>query len=189
MDWVLGYSLNKGRYQAGVATKSFGNKSLEVVAITGGYTSLYRDDNTLEIRTPNGLSLTNSTIPTEVHLHCNVFVNESTLILIGGFQEDSSYSAKTYYLNGIEWSDGPSLSIGRNGHSCARIRQNGSSQSFSIIVVGGYNFYAGGHMNSVEILDEGASSWRPGPGTFLNKKMIFKKTIKASSKNNVLSTS
>ena len=121
----------------------------------------------METRTPNGWILTNSTIPTKVRMHCSTYVNESTPILIGGFQENSAYSEKTYLFNGTEWSDGPTLIQGRNGHSCARISQNGSSQAFSIIVVGGYNFYSGGHMSSVEILDEGASSWRPGPGNCL----------------------
>ncbi len=127
-----------------------------------------RDDNTVEIRTSSGWILTNSTIPTKVHHHCNTYVNDSTAILIGGFQEDSAYSTRTYFLNGLEWSDGPNLNQGRYGHGCGRIRQNGSSQASSIIVVGGYNFYNGGHMSSVEILDEGATFWRPGPGNCLS---------------------
>jgi len=65
----------------------------------------------------------------------------------------------------------PALQYGQNSHRCARIRKDRLSQSFSIIVVGGQNQL--GFMSSVEILDEGATNWRSGPGKFFNIKMFY----------------
>ncbi len=84
--------------------------------------------------------------------------------MIGGAQEGRALSEKTYLLTNEEWFDGPSLIQGQSSHSCARIRSNGSSQSYSIIVVGSTTNL---NLSSVEILDEGATFWRPGPGVLL----------------------
>ena len=94
-----------------------------------------------------------------------VLLNSTTAFLIGGRQEDTFFSPKTYLFNTDdniqEWVQGPSLNFGREEHRCARIKKDSSSLKFSIIVVGGNNSRS--YMSSVEILDEGASEWRNGP--------------------------
>ena len=55
---------------------------------------------------------------------------------------------------------GPQLIYARQIHSCAMIRRDGKNPSLSVIAVGGEN---NGILNTVEILDEGASQWRLGP--------------------------
>jgi hypothetical protein len=98
---------------------------------------------------------------------CMVLLNSSTSFLIGGKQDESYSSPNSYLLNTAsnsqEWIKGPSLKIGREHHSCARIRKDSSSHQFSIIVVGGWNHRNFEKLESVEILDEGASEWRNGP--------------------------
>ncbi len=49
----------------------------------------------------------------------------------------------------------------RRIHSCARAHSNEFGLQFSIIAAGGYG--VGGFLSSVEILDQGATSWRNGP--------------------------
>ena len=93
-----------------------------------------------------------------------VLLNSTTAFLIGGQQEETNFKPYSYLLNteanSQEWIQGPTLNLGRNDHSCARIRKDASNLEFSTIVVGGYN---GTIMKSVEILDDGASEWRNGP--------------------------
>jgi hypothetical protein len=88
-------------------------------------------------------------------------LNSTSIIVIGGLAH-SEASNKTFILN--SWSQslatGPTLKNARLSHSCSRIRKNASL--YSIIVAGGsgpLSFY----LSSVEILDEGANSWRDGP--------------------------
>ncbi len=49
----------------------------------------------------------------------------------------------------------------RHTHSCARIHSDATGLQFSIIAASGYNNEA--FLSSVEILDQGATSWRNGP--------------------------
>ena len=91
-----------------------------------------------------------------------VMLNSTALILIGGIQDDVTYSSRTHILDikNENWIEGPELKVGRYLHSCARIPTNNQSSDSSIIVVGGYN---GKDMSSVEVLDEGSNEWRQGP--------------------------
>lgn len=94
--------------------------------------------------------------------NCLVLLTSTTLLLIGGTQEEYSYEEKTFHLDTTFpfWFRGPDLNVGRNDHGCARIRTNSSSNQFSVIVAGGFNYRK---LASVEILDQGAGEWRKGP--------------------------
>ena len=47
---------------------------------------------------------------------------------------------------------GPPIKHVRRTHGCGKIRKDGQSEEFSIVVAGGFD---GGAMTSVEILDQG----------------------------------
>ena len=74
------------------------------------------------------------------------------------------YEDKTFYFDTATtlqyWYQGPKIKFERDDHSCARIKTNSSSNQYSVIVAGRYNYTK---MKSVEILDVGASEWRSGP--------------------------
>jgi hypothetical protein len=100
-------------------------------------------------------------LPVTIYAHCMVTVNSTTVMVIGGFQ-NNQYSGKTFYFTYGEesWTEGPELKIERRDHRCGKIRRNKESQEMSIIVAGGYD---GSYLSSVEILDEGSSEWQTGP--------------------------
>ncbi len=101
-------------------------------------------------------------LPTTINAHCSVLVNQYSLYVIGGKSNVTLFSPKTYVLNptSANWIEGPPLITGRYGHSCARIRKSSQDPSYSTIVVGGW---IGSFFTSVEVLDDGATSWRNGP--------------------------
>jgi hypothetical protein len=90
-----------------------------------------------------------------------VTINSTTVMAIGGYQNDQ-YSGKTFYFTiGEEsWTEGPELKNKRDFHSCGKIRRDKDSQEMSIIVAGGYD---GSLLSSVEILHEGSNEWQTGP--------------------------
>jgi hypothetical protein len=94
---------------------------------------------------------------------CMVIVNSTTLMIIGGKQNDK-LSGKTFYFNfgGQSWNDGPELKYKREGHSCGRIRRDKDSQEISVIVVAGGDGFSD-YFSSVEILNESSNTWTTGP--------------------------
>jgi hypothetical protein len=97
-------------------------------------------------------------LPVNIHGHCMVTVNSTTVFLIGG-----AFSGKTFYFTFGEasWTEGPELKNKRGRHSCEKIRRNIESQEMCIIVVGGYD--GSSTLSSVEILHEGSNEWQTGP--------------------------
>jgi hypothetical protein len=100
-------------------------------------------------------------LPVTINGHCMVTVNSTTVMAIGGWQNDQ-ISGKTFYFTFGEesWTEGPELKINRVDHSCGKIRRNKDSQEMSIIVAGGYG---SSRLSSVEILDDGSNEWQTGP--------------------------
>jgi hypothetical protein len=92
-----------------------------------------------------------------------VTLNSTTVMAIGGSQNDQS-SRKTFYftIGDESWTEGPKLKNIRFDHRCGKIRRNKESQEMSIIVAGGYDD-GFSYLSSVEILDEGYNDWRTGP--------------------------
>jgi hypothetical protein len=131
--------------------------------VTGG-----RDDsvylNSAEMLTEEGWESDIPSLPVTIDVHCMVTVNSTTVMVIGGDQNDQYWSGKTFYFTfgDASWIQGPELMATRNFHSCGKIRRNKESQEMSIIVAGGY---AGGssYLSSVEILHEGSNEWQTGP--------------------------
>jgi hypothetical protein len=163
-EWVSSASMNSVRMFAAAAQLQDGK-----LLVTGGYNGspfvlTIKDDgstflNSAEMLTEEGWESNIPSLPVTIRRHCMVTVNSTTVMVIGGYQNDE-HSGKTFYFTFGEesWTDGPELQNKRYFHSCGRIRRNKESQEMSIIVAGGY-----GYLSSVEILDEGSSKWQTGP--------------------------
>ncbi len=111
--------------------------------------------------TEEGWEINIPSLPVTISAHCMVTVNSTTVMVIGGYQNEK-ISGKTFYFTFGEesWTEGPELKNKRRSHSCGKIRRNKESQEMSIIVAGGYD---GSNLSSVEILDEGSNEWQTGP--------------------------
>jgi hypothetical protein len=113
-------------------------------------------------------------LPVTFYAHCLVTVNSTTVIAIGGKQNERT-SGKTYYFTFGEesWTEGPEMKFKKHGQSCGKIRRNKDSQEMSIIVAGGA--YGNDYLSSVEILDSGSNEWRTGPE--LPSTSVFSKMV------------
>ena len=77
-------------------------------------------------------------------------LSHSSVFMIGGFQNDI-ISNRTWIadpLNGFEMKEGPSLNVGRYGHSCGKMISNGK---VVLVVAGGRD--QARYLESIEILD------------------------------------
>jgi hypothetical protein len=130
--------------------------------LTGGWL-----DDTGRTKSTEFVQLTGSTpgpdLPLEVSYHCLVSLNDTTLLLIGGRLQGGTYSKATYYYNTDHntWTDGPSLTIGRDDHSCALFKSPQHGHTDTVIVTGGFD---GGELASTEFLNLESNSWQSGKG-------------------------
>ena len=87
-------------------------------------------------------------LPKKVHNHCVVKVDDTKIMLIGGY--DTGYTDETfiYDFETEAWTPGHPLINGRNGHACARIEVGTKPY---IVVAGGY--FTPSKTDKVEILD------------------------------------
>jgi N-acetylneuraminic acid mutarotase len=177
-EWINSSSFNSGKCFAAVSPSPYPSSNQKLF-VTGGTTKpdmpihpsvqglIY---NTVEVLTQQGWETLPQILPVTVAGHCSVLVNSTTVLVIGGVQneysEENNMSSNTFLFNTETeiWTVGPELKNERGLHSCGRIRKNSQTQDYSIIVVGGTpNPYSGSKMSSVEILDHGANEWRKGP--------------------------
>ena len=151
-EWVPSDSLNSLRGYAASAQLQDGK-----LFVTGGVLH-----NSAEVLTEEGWETKVPSLPVTIFSHCMVNVNSTTVMAIGGTQNDW-FSGKTFYFTFGEesWTEGPELKFKRNGQSCGKIRRDKDSQEMSIIVVGGYDGLS--YLSSVEILNEGSNEWQTGP--------------------------
>ena len=138
-EWIPSPNMMSAKAYAAVSV-SPNQTSLSKLFVTGGQISSSSFLNTTEALTPNGWKTLPQSLPVNIHLHCSVFVNSTTLIIIGGIQNEV-YSPLTYYLNTDSnfWVSGPTLNIERCQQGCGKIRKDRHSSEFSIIVAGGSN--------------------------------------------------
>lgn len=157
--WAPSTGMNTARRHAAVSPSPYPSK-VQKFFVTGGIDS-ETGVNTVEVLTEQGWETLPKPLPVTIFGHCSVLVNSTTVMLIGGFQNNDE-SSDTYYFNteNEEWTEGPQLMNKRTFHSCGRIRRNSQSQELSIIVAGGYY---GSYLSSVEILDLGSDKWEKGP--------------------------
>ncbi len=156
--WVSSASMNSVR--EGAAAAQLKDGKLLVTGGKDGYNGFYL--NSAEMLTEEGWESNIPSLPVTIAAHCMVTVNSTTVMVIGGAQ-NNTYSGKTFYFTFGEesWTEGPKLKIKRCFHSCGKIRRNKESQEISIIVAGGYDGFS--RLLSVEILDEGSNEWQTGP--------------------------
>jgi hypothetical protein len=166
--WVSSESMNSARVDAAAVLMEDGQ-----LLVTGG------DDgqdytNSAEMLTDKGCKTEVPSLPVTIANHCMVQVNSTTVMAVGGFQNDN-LSGNTFYFNTEiqSWTQGPALKMSRHSHRCGRIRKSQNSNEMSIIVVGGFN------LASAEILDEGSNEWRAGPaiqfGTYYSEMVNYPK--------------
>ncbi len=155
--WVPSVNMSSKRSSAAAAQMQDGK-----VLVTGGTGPFPL--NSAEMLTEEGWESNIPSLPVTIYGHCMVTVNSTTVMAIGGRQNDQ-YSGKTFYFTtgAKNWTEGPEMKYNRTGHSCGRIRRNKDSQGMSIIVVGGYNDKLQRIVSSVEILNEGSNEWQRGP--------------------------
>ena len=171
--WLTSASMNTPRVYASMSS----SKSKKLFVTGGQSENEKKNENSAEmLSAEHGWEMFFPFPPVTIFAHCSVFLNSTTLMLIGGVQNDERSSA-TYLINTEtrDWSEGPRLKKPRMYHNCARIRMNGESKASggvdksveidksvveSVIVVGGWD--GSSHLSSVEILDEAANEWREG---------------------------
>ena len=155
--WSQTGSLSQERLHFSVVSGSpFGNPTHKFYVVSGSasVTGEVFDGNTFSVVAPP--------VPFKFYVSCMVYLNATTVMLIAGWQGATTYSPSTYVMNAnfLVWQQGPTLNVGRYGHGCGRIVSGVAGEGYSTIIAGGYN---AGLLNQVEILDDGATSWRYGP--------------------------
>ncbi len=128
--------------------------------VTGGYDGPEYLNST-EMLTEGGWESRLPPLPFTIAHHCMLTVNSTTVIVIGGTQNDQISGRTFYFTFGAEtWTKGPELKFKRGYHSCGRIIRSKESQEMSIVVAGGKDDF---FLSSVEILDIDSNEWRHGP--------------------------
>ena len=151
-DWVSSDSMNSARHVAAAAQLKDGK-----LLVTGG-----SGRGSVEILTQQGWESKVPSLPVTIADHCMVTINSTTVMAIGGIQNDRESSKTFYFTLGKEsWTEGPELKHKRHSQSCGKIKRNKESREMSIIVAGGYERAV--VLSSVEILDEGSNEWKTGP--------------------------
>jgi hypothetical protein len=155
-EWGSSASMNSVRVAAAAAQLQDGH-----FLVTGGLDgSAYLKK--AEMLTEEGWESNIPSLPVTILGHCMITVNSTTVMVIGG-RQNNQYSGTTFFFTFGEesWTEGPELKKKRAYHSCGKIRTKKESQEMSIIVAGG----SGGSsfLSSVEILDEGSNEWQTGP--------------------------
>jgi hypothetical protein len=130
--------------------------------VTGGTNLFGNSVNSAEILTEDGWESNIPSLPVTISFHCMVTVNSTTVMVIGGHQNDHNLGKTFYFTIGEEsWTEGPELRNNiRMYHSCGKIRRDKDSQEMSIIVAGGND---NSYSLSVEILNKGSDEWQRGP--------------------------
>ncbi len=156
-EWVSSDSMNSVRSSAAAAQL----KDCKLL-VTGGYDGSGSSLNSTEMLTEEGWESNIPSFPVTIAAHCMVTVNSTTVMVIGGWQNDQ-ISGKTFYFTFGEesWTEGPDLKNKRVAHSCGKIRRNKESQEMSIIVAGGFD--GSSYLSSIAILDGGSNEWQTGP--------------------------
>jgi hypothetical protein len=128
---------------------------------TGGHGSSFL--NSAEMLTVEGWENNIPSLPVTIWSHCMVTVNSTTVMAIGGNQNDEVSGKSFYFTFGQQsWTEGPELKYKRSDYDCGRIRKDKHSHEMSILVAGGYDGYKS-YLSSAEILDAGSNEWHTGP--------------------------
>ncbi len=139
--------------------------------VTGGTTNgppngtTFYSTNTLDILTPTGWNQYLPSVPVTIYSHGQVTLDQSSIMLISGIQNEINFKRETWILNfnNANWTSGPPLQTGRNGHRCCRMPVSSTNNTMGTICVGGINDTSKPALTSSEILIDGATGWSYGP--------------------------
>ena len=136
------------------ATVSMGKGSIIVngsLLISGGSKDKGKTD-TIELVSLTASSEAEFKLPLPLLIHCNIQINDSTVMITGGVSED--ILAETYYQNLFtgKFTKGPDMNEARFYHACTKFQLNGVNYA---IVLGGAD------KTSIEFLnlDKNDSKW------------------------------
>ena len=140
-------SLNTGRFFAGTGSVVIENQLI----LSGGFgePGLL---NSIEMVSPDTAASTPSVeLPTGFEGHCQVKWDESTVMVIGGWNGSQVQRTETLLINVVSntWSAGPILTRGRSYHACGEIEIMGTPY---IVVSGGV--FVDEYRISTEILEK-----------------------------------
>jgi hypothetical protein len=132
--------------------------------LTGGYLDGFVTTKSTELVELTGTT-PGSDLPFAVSGHCLVSLNETTVLLIGGFLADNTVSKATLFYNSDHqtWTEGPSLITGRAYHSCALFKDPQQGHIDTVIVTGGGMNYEA----STKFFYLDTNSWTSGKGHYL----------------------
>ncbi len=127
--------------------------------ITGGYSERKRVK-TVE-STLDGKHFHHSLpdLPRENENHCQVTVDDRTIMVFGGCLNGDCYSKTAWKLDTVEkkWTRLPNMPTGRHSTACGVISEGGIPRR--IVVAGGWQR---GLLNTVEVLDLSTLTWSTG---------------------------
>ena len=127
---------------------------------------------TTEIVTEEGQVTPGPEMPVAVYLHSIASLDEKTWILTGGITRTTSSTDETWFFDPVsqEFQQGPPLITRRSYHASATLQDQDTKENI-VAVVGGYNFKAGGELDSTEFLRNG--EWSPGKLSCKTNKMCL----------------
>ena len=150
-SWQETARLSTRRYTHGFST--IGNK----IIISGGRNGWDAGVSSIEVYTKDGGKALGVNLPHRLHSHCQVSLNATTVLTIGGVKNGNPSTDTTTFINVDEKkvSDGPPLIEARRAMGCTVFEFNGKEY---VVVVGGQN-----RLKSVEYLakDE-PTKWMKG---------------------------
>ena len=146
---------------------------LDVLWVTGGYGGNVQWLSSSELIGPGGSS-EGPELPIEVEEHCLVRLDESRVMMIGGFDNtnyETSANTHIYDFDTETWSNGPALNQARKLLGCGTFTSAAHGGKTMVVVAGGYFL-----MDSVEFWDPtGDEGWIQGTVIKLygNQKKIY----------------
>ena len=141
--------------------------------MTGGYGGNVQWLSSSELIGPGGSS-EGPELPIEVEEHCLVRLDESRVMMIGGFDNtnyETSANTHIYDFDTETWSNGPALNQARKLLGCGTFTSAAHGGKTMVVVAGGYFL-----MDSVEFWDPtGDEGWIQGTVIKLygNQKKIY----------------
>jgi hypothetical protein len=124
--WTSSPALNTEKVWAAVSPSPYLSGDQKFF-VTGGKHDQQSENSsldTVEVLTGEGWKTLPQTLPVTISKHCSVLVNSTTVIIIGGEQNDRMSSGSYLFNTENEvWTEGPHLSNIRSYTSCGRIRK------------------------------------------------------------------
>ena len=116
--WKQTASLSTSRYLMGRGSIIFKNQLL----LHGGGGG-HRAPKTSELASPDTVNKSFN-LPIALYRHCNIKINESTILITGGHPRGSKKSFFQNLKTG-DWIEGPEMLVSRRSHGCAKFKFEG----------------------------------------------------------------